>query len=239
MIGFEVHTILPVIHHIDFNTSLHQAEIAFKSGADGVFLISHRGDDSHLLRPASAIKSKFKSKLVGVNFLTRGPLESFRLGRAAEMDMIWSDTPGISSDGISHEANIIGQELAQEGTCPQFFASVAFKYQPEEPLPGIAASKAALCRMIPTTSGKETGAAPFLSKIKTMSANVNHGPLAIASGVSPANVEKFLPFVSHILVATGVSVDEHHFSENLMLELIERVRSWDKGRMSPDLGGYI
>lgn len=59
--------ILPVIHHIDDKTSLEQAEVAFDAGADGVFLISHEGEDLVLANLGQIIKTRHDTKLVGLN----------------------------------------------------------------------------------------------------------------------------------------------------------------------------
>lgn len=103
------------------------------------------------------------------------------------------------------------------------FASVAFKYQPEESNPAQAAAVVRKNGLLPTTSGAGTGMAPTVEKIEGMSAAAG-GQLAVASGMDPHNVHQYAKHLSHILVATGVSSDEHHFDEGLLTQFVMAVR---------------
>jgi hypothetical protein len=216
-----------VIHHLDYDTSLLQAKIAFQSHADGVFLISHEGADGELLTPALDIKKSYPSKSIGLNFLTLSPSEALQKVADHNLDMVWVDNPGISSAKTSNEALKIGEWLTHNGGKVRFFASVAFKYQAVDPNPGAAASAAAGLHMIPTTSGNATGYSPSVEKIRSMRETLGpQAPLAIASGVSPENVHDYLPYATHFLVATGVSKDEHHFDPDLASALEKRIHDY-------------
>lgn len=60
--------VYPVIHYYNKETTISEAAKAFECGADGVFLISHIGQNEKLIPLAIEIKEKFKMK-VGINFL--------------------------------------------------------------------------------------------------------------------------------------------------------------------------
>jgi uncharacterized protein len=76
-----------------------------------------------------------------------------------------------------------------------------------------------------TTSGPGTGRAPELEKIKIMgeAAKQCGRGLAIASGVTPENVAQFMPYATHILVATGVSQSFQELDFGRMKLLVEAI----------------
>lgn len=201
--------VYPVIHYKDDDTTISEAVKASRAGADGVFLISHIGHNERLIPLAVKIKEKLKLE-VGLNFLGESALYTAKIVRENNLDMIWADYCGVSSEGLEYE----GHDLADWACLNEqikVFASVAFKYQGFEPSPSLAASEALKAGFIPTTSGSGTGSAPSIDKIRDMSIAVQ-GTLAVASGMTCENVNEFKPYLSHILVATGISDDEYHFN---------------------------
>lgn len=221
--------VLPVIHHIEKDTTWEQAEIAYKCGADGVFLISHYNEDIVLGPIAKEINSenwknhygdKFK---IGLNLLHTQALDSFDTVVSYGLDALWLDNAGISSGGVSSLGNSLLQRNKNKSI--EIFASVAFKYQAHEALPGVAAKIAQEHGFIPTTSGSGTGSAPSLEKIALMSKATN-GQLGVASGMTVDNISEFIPYLSHILVATGVSIDEHRFNPKLLKEFVDICHSF-------------
>lgn len=205
--------VYPVIHHLDAATTLIEAQIAHDCGADGVFLISHHGEDIDLLELGNVIHGRLPRFFVGINLLATHCLEAFDMAREFGLDGVWADRVGVSSRGADEVGLVLGARLKNSrlgnasATAPlQVFGSVAFKYQSVEPAPALAAQKAFALGMIPTTSGAGTGLAPSMDKIIAMSEAVN-GTLAVASGMSCENVAEFAPYLSHILVATKVSRD--------------------------------
>ena len=47
------------------------------------------------------------------------------------------------------------------------------------------------------------------------------GLLAVASGMTPDNISEFKPYLSHVLVSTGISKDEYHFDEEKINAFIQ------------------
>jgi predicted TIM-barrel enzyme len=208
--------VYPVIHYKNDETTLSEAVKAHNAGADGVFLISHIGHNERLIPLAVEIKEKLKME-VGLNFLGETALYTAKIVRENALDMIWADYCGVSSEGLEYE----GHDLADWACLNEsikVFASVAFKYQGFEPNPSLAASEALKAGFIPTTSGSGTGSAPSVDKIRDMSV-ATQGTLAVASGMTCDNINEFKPYLSHILVATGISDDEYHFN-------IEKLRTF-------------
>jgi len=224
--------VLPVIHFLDVDTAISQADLAFAAGADGVFLISHNGQDSKLAGVARGIKTRHASKLVGLNYLSLGAVHALHLARKAKVDMVWADTPGVFGNRATWPAYVLSKALQAENA-PLFFGSVAFKYQPYEPDPAGAAVRAAQLGMLPTTSGGATGHAPEVAKARCMSEALQGGPLAIASGMTPVNAHDYLPYFTHFLVATGVSRDMHHFDEELLADFVRKVHAYQTPDNTP------
>lgn len=215
--------ILPVIHYESAQSAYVQATVAHTCGADGVFLISHNNQNDALPSMCGSIKALLPGLKVGVNFLGYGVMDAYRAAALADFDMLWLDAPGFASTGLTTECVELIDHLQNDALDTiEVFASVAFKYQPVEPFPVKAASIARLHGFIPTTSGAATGEAPDLEKIKGMFDR--RGPLAVASGMTPDNIATFAPFLSHVLVATGISHDGNTFDADLLRRFIARAR---------------
>lgn len=212
-----------VVHHRDEALTLSQAELALGLGADGVFLISHVGEDAALPPLAHRIRAMSRpTVLVGMNLLRTPSVQALAIASAAGCSGLWVSNPGVSSVGASAQAHALHRQMELHPRVT-VFGCVAFKYQPDEPKPAEAALQALALGMHPTTSGAGTGVAPGLDKIRQMSAACA-GRLAVASGMTPDNVAEFAPHVSNILVSTGVSRDEHHLDESRLRTFLAAVR---------------
>lgn len=209
----------PVIHLLDLPLAVANARMAHQAGVHGVFLIHMDGDD-HLIGPASrAIASACPGLVLGANFLSLEPLEALEQSLRLGLSATWTDRPGVRSDGTTDQAHRIADRLAGVKD-HDFFASVAFKYQPADPDPGAAALAALALGMIPTTSGPATGRAPAVSKLQAIRKAI--GPsagLALASGVDPDNAATLGGWVSDVLVSTGIGADFHTFDEDKIRRL--------------------
>lgn len=221
------YTVLPVIHFQNTDQALRNAEIAFDAGCPGVLLISMDGEDELLGPAAKEVKRRWGDKLVGVNYLSLSALSALRLNLAHGFDLTWTDNAGVHSTGLGTLAHLVADELkaTPEHT---FFGACGFKGQRAEPDTAAAAVMAAGLRMLPTTSGSATGVAADLQKIRSIRAALGTGPLAVASGITPENVLDYAPFVSHFLVATGVSDDFYNFNFEKLAVLVSRLRNFSR-----------
>ena len=91
--------IFPVIHYLDRETAFAEVGTAVLCGADGVFLISHHGNDEELLDVGVAIKEKHPGFPIGINLLSTGALEAARSATALAFPMFWGDDLGVDSSG--------------------------------------------------------------------------------------------------------------------------------------------
>ncbi|MBY0464782.1 MAG: hypothetical protein K2W33_07535 [Burkholderiales bacterium] len=217
--------IYPVIHYLDQKTAQEEAAKAVDHGANGLFMISHRSNDAELLTVAADIQRGYPAFPVGINLLSTHPQQAAAFARKFSFPMLWCDDAGVDSDGLTELGASIWAQMEVFGERYfDVFAGVAFKYRPFEPYPALAAEKAASAGFIPTTSGSGTGSAPELQKIMDMSA-ATHGVLAVASGMTPENIGMYAPYLSHVLVATGIAQDEHRMDVAKLKALISNSRS--------------
>lgn len=220
--------VLPVIHHKNMALSVANAEMAHEVGCEGVFLIAmggpEDGPEDELGKVALTIKSLWPSLKVGINYLRVDGLSALTKNLHLGLDMTWTDSPGVHSSGLTPPSHDTASLLAKNPQ-HQFFGSVAFKYQKPEPNPAEAARLAQGLGMIPTTSGIATGREVDLGKLVDMHRALEGGPLALASGVTPDNAHTFAPYLSHVLVATGISKTFHEFDYELLRRLRGALRS--------------
>lgn len=220
------HTVLPVIHVDSLEQAQQNTQIAHRAGADGVFLINHEMADETLLDIHETIAEAYPDWWIGVNCLGLLPEKVFQ-AISLKVNGVWVDNAGIEEH---HESQPYAEHVLsiQQACVPNclYFGGVAFKYQrPVEDLE-IACRVAAQYMDVVTTSGSGTGHAADIEKIHRMKRALGDTPLAIASGITPENVESYLPHADSFLVATGIS---HSFTELDPLRvrlLVERVRSF-------------
>ena len=215
--------VIPVIHHLDEATTLAEADLAFRCGADGVFLIAHGEGNDILPYLVKKIEKKHLNWFVGMNLLSETPLVAVERAINIGVAGVWLDNSGVSSAGLTEEGEAIKKLHAQHPWL-KIFAAVSFKGQPYEIFPAQAAEVALANKFIPTTSGTQTAVAPSVEKISIM-AEATQGKLAIASGMTCENVAQFSPYLSWILVASGISRDEHHLDEDKTREFIKIVEN--------------
>ncbi len=215
-----------VIHVLDLKTTEDNLKIAVDSGAHGVFLINMDYDNKSLTPHVElCLKSTDKSFFIGVNRL------DLQLGICKhileeKVNGIWVDNPGLYSYGEEFPCEEITNSVhGRKVLDPEFkfFGSVAFKTQKLEPQPAIVAVEAKKRNWIVTTSGPGTGIAPETDKIRIMKEAIGEHPLAVASGITPYNVDEFIPYVDYFIVATGISKDFYNFDPSKVKSLADKI----------------
>lgn len=201
------HTFLAVVHVECEAQALRNTRIAEQEGADGVFLINHSISSDCLLNYYGLVKEQLPNFWIGINCLD--------LGRSA-IDFIpkhaaglWVDNAGINEDVKSlYFAQEFEDRRKTSGWDGLYFGGVAFKYQREVADTARVAKFAIPYVDVITTSGAGTGIAAKIDKIRTIKNAIGDHPLAIASGITPENVDDYMPYTDCFMVATGIS-DSH------------------------------
>ncbi len=201
---------LPVIHLPYGESGAFVAiDVAIEAGADGVFLINQGMSATGVLRLLPQVTRRYPDLWVGVNLLGESPDEMLALSEAQQMAGIWADDAGVSP-GEDKWAELAESDWltarARAGYRGLYFGGVAFKTQSEvaqEDLPWVAQTAARFVDVV-TTSGRATGVAIRVEKLRAMREALGEHRLAVASGVSPENVEGILPYADAYLVATGI-----------------------------------
>jgi predicted TIM-barrel enzyme len=203
--------LLPVIHPVNEATALASVEVAIAANCRGVFLINQGMTSAEVLQLVMTVRRLHPQLWVGVNLLGHRPEEVLAMGLAAcegRLDGIWSDNAHIdetSSEQPIAQAFVDARRAVQwQGL---YLGGVAFKYQREVPPAqlGAAGAAAAPYMDVVCSSGPGTGHAADLEKVASLrDGMVETSALALASGVTEANVRTFLPDVQAFLVGTSI-----------------------------------
>ena len=225
--------LFPVIHYKDDQTSIENAKIAYEEGCDGIFLIEMSGRDNLVLPIASKLKSKYPDQFIARNCLTVPANEAILTDYEDGLDGLWIDNPGLYSDKETFNVELINDSLRHvwyHNKEFKFYGSVAFKtHLYHDPDPGLAAHKAIQYGWIPTTSGVTTGQVADLAKIINIAACLRTNEiLAMASGTTVNNIDMYLPYVAHFLVATGISKSFYEFDIKLVHQMAQKIKEYNK-----------
>ncbi len=198
------HTFFAVVHVEGGTQALHNARIAEREGADGIFLINHSISHASLLECYEVVRNQLPDLWVGLNCLDlgRSPFRVIPNNTAG----LWIDNAGIKEDrDPTMEARELATIRKSSGWQGIYFGGVAFKYQSEVTDVAKVARLAVPFVDVVTTSGTGTGKAADVAKIQKMKEAIGDHPLAIASGITPENVHEYMPYADCFLVATGIS----------------------------------
>lgn len=222
----------PVIHVRDTVQVCENAAIARQAGCTGVLLVAMDGCNENSDHAAARLirnplHPDFK---VGVNYLGKRPTAALRHAMAHGYDALWMDEQLFSAGGCSLEGQSFLRVWQRAAAPPKVFAAVAFKGQPHDPRPGESAYALGECGIIPTTSGPGTGMMATIEKVAECRPIGSPWPLALASGVTPENMHQYIPFVTHILVNTGISKDFHTFDPERLAALMDAVEAHGGGK---------
>ena len=217
--------IYPVIHILDEEQVIRNVKIASEAKASGVFLINHNHDNSisaeDLIR--FSIMAKKLISWVGINCLNLTALEAMKMV-PPEIDGLWTDDAFDQGWRSKEDAASVQDEKARRSWQGTYFGGVAFKYQAPVSDVATAAAGASAYMDVVTTSGTATGKPPSLDKIKKMRQAMPPGSrLAIASGITPENIEQYLPYTTDFLVATGISNDFYNLDPEKLQDLLARI----------------
>jgi hypothetical protein len=224
---------LPVIHPVTRETALQSIDTAVGSGADGIFLINQGMSSAQLLDFIPEVRRAHDKLWIGVNLLGSDPEVVIDLIARLPVGGIWSDNADIDEQSDAQPAGERFRQARHKARWDGlYFGGVAFKYQREVAaclLPD-AARQASRWMDVITSSGPGTGYAATVEKARALRSGAGAHPLALASGVSPENVEGFLPFVDAYLVASEIETAK--YSGILVPEraklLAEKIHGWNQ-----------
>lgn len=222
------HVVLPIINVNSLEQASTNVQIAREGGADGCFLISlGLASDEELLEIHAAVRAQEPDFWLGINCVGMTLDRLFRrIG--PEVAGVWADDALIDETTADQPAAQRVRELQQErGWQGLYFGGVAFKYQ--RPVRDVvaAARRAVGCMDLVTTSGPGTGIAAAPEKVRLMKQAIGPAPLALASGVTPENVNDYLPWADCFLVSSGISYTLEDLDPGRLRDLLQVIRTWD------------
>lgn len=207
--------VTPVIHVLDPAQALSNLEKVVEAGCPGAFLINHDFPMEPFLPMLREIRAAQPEMWLGVNFLAQpGQIAFPVLGElerdGVRFDAYWADDARIDERTPTQaEGDEIARIRAASGWTGLYFGGVAFKKQ--RPVPAEKYAEAARIAVpymdVVCTSGVATGHEADLGKVHTFREAIGAAPLAIASGITPDNAERYCADVDCFLVATGINHD--------------------------------
>lgn len=224
-----IKNLYPVLHFNNLENARSNIDLVLEVGCKGIFLIN-MGQASNLEFQNGIdciVKEYFNLIKIGVNRLSKDPASAIKENITDGISITWEDYTGVHSDPNICDTLIISEINQELNPNHKFFGSVAFKYQILDNHPEQAAKLAADMGWIVTTSGPGTGQEADINKIKKMKTAIGDDPLAIASGISPENVDMYLPYVDYYLVSTGISKNFHQFDQTLLTELAKKINNYE------------
>ncbi len=206
--------VTPVIHVTDIEQVERNIRLALFEGVHGIFLINHDFGVEPFLPIVRQARQSFPDLWLGLNFLAVTGRDAFPvLGdletNGCPIDAYWADDARIDE---RTEKQIEAEEIAgirrNSGWSGLYFGGTAFKKQrPVEPANYEKSAQIAAGYMdVVTTSGIATGHEADLNKIDDFRRGAGDHALALASGVTPENVEQYRQ-IDCLLVATGINRD--------------------------------
>ena len=228
---------LPVIHTPTLQEALSSVEVAIEAGADGVILINQgmtvkaiMGD----LLPRLPLLAGYPGMWTGLNALSYTPEEAVGLAALYGIDGVWSDDAGVdhrTADERYAAGSTFLETRNRHNWGGLYFGGTAFKTQTEVELADLAETARAAMGFVDvvTTSGRGTGVAAQLSKVRAIREAIGNHPMALASGVTPENVHQYLPYVDAYLVATGIGSDFGVLDPERTRALAEAIHGWAPG----------
>lgn len=221
------HVVLPIINVNTLDQALTNVRIAREAAADGCFLISlGLASDEELLDIHQAILDAEPGFWVGINCVGM-TLEKVFNRIDSRVAGVWADDALIDDSAAEQPAARRIRELQQQRDWTGlYFGGVAFKYQRPVRDPAEAARRARPWMDLVTTSGPGTGHPASPLKVRRMKEAIAPAPLALASGVTPENVNDYLPWADCFLVSTGISYTLEDLDPGRVRDLIHVVRSW-------------
>lgn len=229
--------VLPVIHVLDNSQAERNVSLAMDAGCPGVFLINHDFSIEQFLPIIRHARQRFPDFWIGVNFLAVTGKQAFpilaELGAdKITIDAYWADDARIdekSPAGIQPEAEEIIEIKQNSGWTGMYFGGTAFKKQRDvDPSDyGESASIATSFMDVVTTSGIATGHSADLTKMETFRHACGDTPIALASGITPENIDQYLPYIDATLVATGINIkdDFYNIDPTRLSTLMKKVQS--------------
>jgi len=223
--------LFPVIHFKNLETVYFNLNICLNNNCQGVILIN-MDNKPHELIPAIQLIRNITGNdfFIGVNFLnTDISFVTEQIIYNNSINGIWIDNPGLYYKKMEypiyelHESFSLRKEKDQEFI---FFGSVMFKTHVYKNDDTVVTKMAKNLGWIPTTSGRATGIAADIEKISIMKKHIGDYPLAIASGITPENVDLFLPYIDYYLVSTGISKNFYEFDDNKVKYLTNKINSF-------------
>ncbi|MEL6522579.1 MAG: BtpA/SgcQ family protein [Pseudomonadota bacterium] len=208
--------VLPVIHVLETERTLRNIDVLLGEGAKGCFLINHDFDVETFLPIVREVRAAGPDLWMGVNFLAVTGRHAFPQlaslqAEGCRVDAYWADDARID-ERVEEQSEAKAIAEKQKGFDGLYFGGTAFKKQRPVAEKDYAKAARTACDWMDVvcTSGQATGVEADDSKIATFRAAIGDKPLALASGITPENANRYAE-VDAFMVATGINYDGNFY----------------------------
>jgi len=187
--------------------ALHDLETTFANGGDAIV---YEGSDYRKLdQVLTAVREKYPSKVIGVNYLGAyvSYIETFELAKKHKCQIAWTDYSGV--DLITEAPEMSLHDIDARKPEGVFYVSgIHMKYLTlRDPKKSIEKSARQAIGWMDgvTITGPATGQATDPEKARRTRAVIGDHPMGAASGVSAENVSSIVPYIDYMLVNTSIA----------------------------------
>jgi hypothetical protein len=202
--------IYPVIHLVDYDQLTKNIDTCLSLGVNQVFIINHLSNFNDLLFYANLARTSYPELWIGVNVLDLKPRTVLDLK--------------LPYKGYWFDKTLTLEDIEGKTITGEIFSGLNFKYQKQfqgedlvEVINLIKKTSTVAC-----TSGVGTGHEAPIKKIENLRNLLGDFPLALASGVSADNIESYLPYVNHFLVASSITDKDEIINKDKLKELVDK-----------------
>jgi predicted TIM-barrel enzyme len=206
----------PVIHTQNTEQAARNIKIASDAGAHGVFLINMDITIEALINIVQELRDADVLHIdLGLNLLGLSNDDAMMTAQSLDAAAYWTD-------------HTEGRGRTDTGLSPEWFGGTAHKGNVHvgNLLLAMTARQAATRMSVPTTTGEGTGIAADPERVRLCRTGMTSDQrLGLASGLTPGNVDQYLPYVTDYLAATGISDSFYELNADLTDELADKIAS--------------
>jgi len=212
----------------EFETGQVAAQIAFRSGADGIFLTSHKETPYYILTEiAASIIDNFEQRglffPVGVRY--PNPLEPEVLiseaVRIREIPMLWGNGPQNKERIEAAIRNYHFRGL--------YFVTISPRGRSKNPKSLSAATREAAWADAVITKGNFAEGSAGIKRAHIFAKAISNSARAFYGRISAANIEDLLPHFDVFLADRSVSLDQDHLDPKKVSEVSSKIRAFSEG----------
>ncbi len=206
-------------------------DASIEGGADGVVLINEWCSLQELESTLQVVRKEYSKIKMGVNYLgddkePYGYIDSFRLSREYNLQMVWTDFSGV--DQINEKPDVNLHDIQKQRDQNTFYCSgIHMKYStlrnPKKTIEESALQAMGWVDGVIVT-GQKTGVPADPETVKRARSVIGSYPLGVASGVSPRNIHTIREDIDFCLVASSLQDENKRIVKTKVQDLVAQLK---------------